>query len=103
MEELEKSVERKLVTGVKELGGLAYKWISPGNSGVPDRIVMWPDRIDLVELKTVSGKLSPGQRAQIRKIEMVLGQHKVYVLHGSDEVKAYLAVRQKVLGSVGKK
>ena len=40
----EKDIERILVTEVKKLGGRAYKWTSPGNDGVPDRIVIFPDR-----------------------------------------------------------
>ena len=39
---LEKDIERKLVAGVKRSGGKAYKFVSPGNVGVPDRIVIWP-------------------------------------------------------------
>lgn len=42
MHELERDVERRLVRGVKVLGGTAYKWVCPGTVGVPDRIVMWP-------------------------------------------------------------
>ena len=35
----EKEIEKILVLEVKKLGGRAYKWISPGNDGVPDRCV----------------------------------------------------------------
>ena len=38
----EKEIEKILVTGVKKLGGRAYKCASPGNDGVPDRIVILP-------------------------------------------------------------
>ena len=30
----EKEIEKRLITGVKNLGGKAYKWVSPGNAGV---------------------------------------------------------------------
>ena len=39
---LEKDIEKILVNEVKKLGGRAYKWVSPGNDGVPDRIVILP-------------------------------------------------------------
>ena len=32
---LEKYIESKLRTKAKELGGRAYKFVSPGNGGVP--------------------------------------------------------------------
>lgn len=38
----EKELERKLVYKVKKLGGRAFKFISPGNSGVPDRLIVLP-------------------------------------------------------------
>lgn len=40
--ETEKDIESKLRNKVKELGGRAYKFVSPGNSGVPDRLVVLP-------------------------------------------------------------
>lgn len=59
----EKAVERKLVEGVQWLGGMAYKWVSPGHVGVPDRIVLLPHgRIALVELKADDGQPSIQQR-----------------------------------------
>ena len=40
----ERDIEKCLVSEVKKLGGRAYKWTSPGNDGVPDRIVIFPGR-----------------------------------------------------------
>ena len=62
----EAAIERKLVQGVKALGGRAYKFVSPGNAGVPDRMVVLPGgRIIFVELKTTTGRLSPVQKFQL--------------------------------------
>ena len=48
----ERDVERYLRERVKQLGGRAYKFVSPGNNGVPDRIVMLPGgKLFFVELK----------------------------------------------------
>ena len=51
--ENEKSTERFLCKEVKRLGGKAYKWVSPGCSGVPDRLVILPGgHVFFVELKS---------------------------------------------------
>jgi len=39
---LEKDIERALVQRVKELGGMAEKFVSPTRRAVPDRIVTLP-------------------------------------------------------------
>lgn len=68
----ESEIERVLVEEVKRLGGRAYKWTSPGNDGVPDRIVFLPDtRVIFVELKTDTGRLSPLQKIQIDRLKKI--------------------------------
>jgi len=57
---LEKQVESYLNKKVKESKGLSFKWIS-SVSGVPDRVVFLSGKIHLVELKTLTGKISPRQ------------------------------------------
>ena len=56
---LEKTVEKELCDRVKnELGGWALKFISPGQNGVPDRIVLLPGgRVVFVETKAPGKKL----------------------------------------------
>lgn len=79
----EKEIEKILTDTVKKLGGRAYKWVSPGNAGVPDRIVILPGRPPVfVELKTDTGTLTALQTAQIRRLRG-LGQ-KVWVVKGLD-------------------
>lgn len=86
---LEKEIEKILVQGVKALGGKAYKWVSPGNNGVPDRIVILPRKVPVfVELKTESGSLTALQKVQIQKLKS-LGQ-KVRVLRGEEGVRDFL-------------
>lgn len=60
--ESEKQIEQYLVKRVKELGGKAYKFVSPGNAGVPDRLVCLPGgRIIFIELKAKGRKSRPLQ------------------------------------------
>lgn len=86
---LEKDIEKVLVAKVRKLGGRAYKWVSPGNDGVPDRIVILPGmRPVFVELKAENGRLSTLQKVQIRRL-LDMGQE-VRVLRGIREVEQFL-------------
>lgn len=84
----EKDIEKVLVDEVKKLGGRAYKWVSPGNAGVPDRIVIFPDREPVfVELKTDTGTLTALQKVQIDRLQ-ALGQG-VWVVRGMDGLSQF--------------
>jgi hypothetical protein len=51
------------------MGGVAYKFTSPGRKGVPDRIVCLPGGIVVfVELKTLTGVVSPWQEREIKRL-----------------------------------
>jgi hypothetical protein len=66
----EKEIEAKLRREVKGMGGLALKFISPGLSGVPDRIVLLPGgHIAFVELKAPGKKMRPLQLKRKRQLE----------------------------------
>lgn len=70
----ESELERILVDEIRKAGGKAYKWVSPGNDGVPDRIVFLPEgRIYWIELKTDRGKVSAQQAIQQKRLKE-LGQ-----------------------------
>lgn len=72
MKQLEKNIESKLRDKIKQLGGRAYKFVSPGNAGVPDRLVVLPKgKIYFVELKRPGEKtrvLQDRQIAFLRKL-----------------------------------
>lgn len=88
----EKDIEKILVRSVKEAGGRAYKFSSPGNDGVPDRIICLPGGdISFVELKTDTGRLTELQRVQIKRLRD-LGQQ-VYVTQGLKGVAAFLEIK----------
>lgn len=56
MTTLEKEIEQKLVKTVKARGGYCLKWVCPGWSGVPDRIILLPGaRVIFCEVKRPKG------------------------------------------------
>ena len=66
---LERDIEKWLGGQMKKLGCLYYKFVSPMNPGVPDRIVITPGgRTIYVELKTEIGRLSNIQKWQIERM-----------------------------------
>lgn len=67
---LEKDIESKLTKAVKAEKGRAYKFVSPGNSGVPDRIVVLPGGcIGFVELKQKGKIPTKLQDLQIKRLK----------------------------------
>lgn len=58
----EKQIEQKLVHTVKNMGGFAPKFISPGFDGMPDRLLLFPGgKMAFVEVKAVGCKPRPLQ------------------------------------------
>ena len=50
----ESELERKFVAKVKENGGFALKFVSPGYDGMPDRLVLLPSGVmAFVEIKAI--------------------------------------------------
>lgn len=85
----ESSIESKLVRMVRERGGLCFKFVSPGNPGVPDRIVITPaGRTVYVELKTEVGRLAAIQKWQHEELRKRGAD--VRTLKGLDQVKAFV-------------
>ncbi len=77
----EKVVERKLVSEVRNRGGICPKWVSPSFAGVPDRLVFLPSgKFGLVEVKASGEK----PRSRHRLFER-LG-FKVHVLDRVDKI-----------------
>lgn len=57
--ESEKDTEAYLVKLVESLGGKSFKWSSPQNRGVPDRICFFPGDVKLlIEVKSEGKKMS---------------------------------------------
>lgn len=86
----EREIEKILVREIKECGGAAYKFVSPGNAGVPDRIVFAPHtqrQPMFAELKSADGRLTALQKNQLNRLRE-LGQD-VHVVQGLAGLKDF--------------
>jgi hypothetical protein len=86
---LEKHIEQKLVQAVRQMGGLAPKFTSPGWAGAPDRLVLLPGgRLAFVEVKAPGKTLRPLQVRRKRQLE-ALG-FRVYVIDRPEQIPVIL-------------
>lgn len=85
----EAQIEKRLEAMVLERGGLCYKFISPSNPGVPDRIVITPEgKTIYVELKTQVGSLQRIQEWQLERLRK--RGVEVRVLKGLEQVRKFV-------------
>ena len=85
----EKIIEKELVRAVKDKGGIAPKFTSPGFDGMPDRLVLLPGgRMGFVELKAPGKKPRALQLARHRLLRW-LG-FKVYVIDEINQIDSVL-------------
>lgn len=90
---IEKQVEQYLVRRVKGEGGICLKWVSPGQVGVPDRIIFFQDEVIFAELKRPGATARKSQKKlHARLIE--LGQE-VVVLDSFEEIDHLLETRSR--------
>ena len=85
----ESVIEARLRDGVKALGGICWKFVSPGTTGVPDRLIILPGgRIIFVELKADTGRTSAIQQYRINELRNIGAD--VRILKGLSQVRAFL-------------
>lgn len=85
----ERDIERKLTHEVEKRGGLSFKWTSPGQTGVPDRIVILPGgRIWFAELKTDTGRTTAVQEYQQKRLRDA--GCNVITIHGEKELNEWI-------------
>lgn len=78
MQERERDVERTLSVMVRRHGGWCLKWVCPGWSGAPDRIVLLPGgRVIFVEVKRSNGgRVHPRQAWFAEQLQALGCQHR---------------------------
>lgn len=89
---LEKEIEKKLRETVEGHGGLCLKWVCPGWSGVPDRIILLPGgRVMFAETKRPKGgRLSRLQKWWAKKlIDLGFSYRQIY---NEDDVALFKSV-----------
>ena len=85
----EKTIEKKLILAIKDMGGIAPKFMSPGFDGMPDRIVLLPGgRMGFIEVKAPGKVPRPLQEARDGLLRG-LG-FKVYVLDDERQIGGLL-------------
>ena len=81
----EKMVEQRLIKAVRQSGGLALKFVSPGFNGVPDRLLLFTGgRMGFAEVKAPREKPRPLQvhrMEQLRKMGFL-----VFVIDGVEQI-----------------
>ena len=92
MSQLERDIERALVGMVKRHGGLCLKWVCPGWSGVPDRIILLPGgRVLFAETKRPKGgevrKLQEWWHKTLRRLGFT-----VWVIYNKTDIIALEAI-----------
>jgi len=86
---LETQLEAKFRGAVKKIGGQAMKFTSPGNAGVPDRLILLPGgSICFAELKRPGEKLRPLQAHVIKHLQSLGFQ--VYVIDSEQGIQDFI-------------
>ena len=81
----ESLIEKKLKAKIESIGGRCMKFISPGMSGVPDRICLFPGgKVVFAETKAPGGQLRPLQKKRRNELQQ-LG-FKVLVIDSEEKI-----------------
>lgn len=90
----ERDIEKWLAGRVRRMGGVAFKFVSPGNDGVTDRLVCMPGgRVYFVELKTDEGRPSGLQQWQMERLRR-LGLS-VHLITGMEDAVRFIEMLQE--------
>ncbi|GHV27324.1 nuclease [Clostridia bacterium] len=81
----ERDIERRFVIAVNAAGGRAFKFVSPGTDGMPDRIILFPGgKAAFVEVKAMGCKPRP---LQVKRHEMLLSLgFRVFILDDPNQI-----------------
>lgn len=88
---LEQVLERKIIRAVKAKRGMCLKWVSPGFSGVPDRIAILPGgKVIFIEVKRPG--LKDGRSPRQKRVAQQLSDLGCIVLRvsGMEDLDGYI-------------
>lgn len=86
----ESRIEKRLKKEIEKIGGKALKFVSPGMSGVPDRIVLLPHgKIIFIELKAPGEKLRAIQEYRAKELR-ALG-FRVEVIDSLEKIDLFIS------------
>lgn len=91
----ESTIEARLRKAVERAGGRCLKWVCPGHTGVPDRIIIMPGgRVYFAELK------APGEKERARQgyVQRKLRELGFTVFSSVDSVERIGEVMQEIGG-----
>ena len=85
----EKVIERKLIQAVRQCGGLALKFVSPGFNGVPDRLLLFMGgKVAFVEVKAPGEKPRPLQEHRLEQLRRM--GFPVFVVDSEEAIREML-------------
>ena len=85
----ERIIERKLIRAVRQCGGLALKFVSPGFNGVPDRLLLFMGgKVAFVEVKAPGESPRPLQAHRMEQLRRM--GFPVYVVDSVDQISVLL-------------
>ena len=88
----EKEIEKHLCKAVERIGGAAYKFTSPMNRGVADRVVCLPNgTVWFIELKAPDGRLTELQKRFGQRMADL--KQNYTVLYTKEDVDEWLSQR----------
>ncbi len=86
---MEKRLETRLKREVEHLDGLYLKFTSPGTTGMPDRVILFPvNLLYFTEIKAPGKKLRPLQVKRKQQLEQM--GFKVYVIDSFKAIEDFI-------------
>lgn len=90
----EKKIEQELIKEVKAMGGICYKFMSPGRKHVPDRLCVLPKGIIFfVECKKEDEEPRSGQYRELVRLRDM--DHHAYYVNSFEHLHALLTLMRK--------
>jgi hypothetical protein len=83
----ESEIEKKVTDYAKKQGWLSFKWVSPGQRFVPDRLYFKGGRVIIIEFKRPGGRPTTGQ--WVMHLALDRAGFKVYIVDNIDAGKTY--------------